>query len=313
MVDIVECVPNFSEGRRRAVIDAVCRAAAGVPGVFVLDVSSDATHNRSVLTLAGPAAAVGEAAFAATRAAGELINMEEHRGEHPRIGAMDVVPFVPAGDRTMADCVALARAVGGRIARELQIPVYLYAEAATRPERRRLADIRRGEYEGLRRNVAAPGREPDFGPPRLHSTAGATAVGARPFLVAFNVDLDSRDLQAARAIAREVRESSGGLPKLQAIGIWARGETAVQVSMNVLDFRVTSLAAALDAVAAAAARRGLAVLSSELVGLVPRAALPADPEKRLSIAGFDPARQVFEERLARMGAAGGGPAGGARS
>lgn len=269
---LVECVPNFSEGRDRATIDALRAAIVAVPGVRLLDVQSDAAHHRSVFTFVAPPGGAAEAAFQAIRVATERIDLTRHRGEHPRMGATDVVPFVPVRDATMDDCIALARRLGERIGTELEIPVFLYARAASRPERERLPDIRKGEFEGLRDRIGSdPAADPDFGPRRAHPTAGATAVGARPFLVAYNIYLDTSDVATAKQVAREVRTSSGGLPAVQASGFMVDG--LAQVSMNLLDIDVTPPAAVFAAVAAAATRLGIDVQRSEIVGLIPERAL----------------------------------------
>src|SRR6266511_4863013 len=210
---LVECVPNFSEGRNAATIDALRTALTSVPGVRLLDVQADAAHNRSVFTFVAPPDASVEAALAAMRVATERIDLSRHTGEHPRMGATDVVPFVPVRDATMDDCVALARRLAERAAAELQIPIYLYAKAAARVERERLPDIRKGEFEGLRDRIGKdPAADPDFGPKRIHATAGCTAIGARPFLVAFNIYLDTQEIEVAKEIAKQIRTSSGGLP-----------------------------------------------------------------------------------------------------
>jgi glutamate formiminotransferase len=270
---LVESVPNYSEGRRLQVVDRLVLAAAAVPGVHVLDHSSDASHNRSVLTLAGEPGPVADALEATVAIAIEAIDLEQHRGEHPRIGAVDVIPFVPLGETTMADCVAMARAFGARIADRFALPVYLYAEAATRDDRRRLADIRRGDYEALKTEIALPERMPDFGPPRTHASAGAVAVGARPFLIAYNVNLATSDVELARRIAKEIRESSGGLPKVQAKGFFLEDLGRAQVSMNLLDFETTPIWRVFDAITAAAGAAGVGVAESELIGLAPVASL----------------------------------------
>jgi glutamate formiminotransferase len=246
MAGLVESVPNFSEGRRLDVVERLANAVISTPGAHLLDRTSDASHNRSVLTLAGDAAAVAEALERAVGVAVDEIDMEHHWGEHPRIGAVDVVPFVPLAGTAMDECIELARSFGARIADRFGLPVYLYASAASRPDRVKLADVRRGQYEGLRSEIVQRGREPDFGPARMHPTAGAVAVGARPFLIAYNINLASDDLELAKRIARRVRESGGGLPKLQANGFRVeepeRGNPVrAQVSMNLLDFSVTSL------------------------------------------------------------------------
>ena len=294
MNPLVECVPNFSEGRRQDVIEAIVAAMSRVPGARVLDVQSDVDHNRSVVTIIGPPQAISEAAFQGIAQAAELIDMDHHRGEHPRMGATDVVPFVPLRRATMADCVQLARQLGERVGDELGIPVYLYEAAASRPERRNLADVRRGEYEELKKDIATdPERRPDFGPSALGS-AGATAVGARPSLVAFNVYLNTDQLAPAKAIARAVRHSSGGLRFVKALGLLVEGQA--QISMNLTDFRQTPMARVLELVRAEAARYGLGVTHSEIVGLVPAEALMEAAQFYLQLNGFSP-DQVLENRL----------------
>jgi glutamate formiminotransferase len=270
---LVETVPNFSEGRRPETVDKLAAAVGSVPGAHLLDRTSDASHNRSVFTLAGETAPILEALERMVAVAVAEIDMESHSGEHPRIGAVDVVPFIPLAGTTMADCVELARAFGARVADRFGIPVYLYGEAATSPARQRLADLRRGQYEGLKAQIAEPGREPDFGPARLHTTAGAMAVGARPFLIAYNINLESKDLDLAKRIARRIRESSGGLPRVQANGFWIEELGRSQVSMNLLDYRTTPIWLVWEAVRAEAAEDGVHLLESELIGLAPLDAL----------------------------------------
>ncbi len=278
---LVECVPNFSEGRDPATIDALRAAISAVPGAQLLDVQSDTAHNRSVFTFVAPPAAAVAAAFAAMRVAQQRIDLTKHAGEHPRMGATDVVPFVPVTGVTMEECVQLARQLGERVAKELQIPVFLYAKAASRVERERLPDIRKGEFEGLRGRTL----EPDFGPPRVHPTAGATAIGARPFLVAFNVYLDTQEIAVAKEIAKQIRTSSGGLPGVQASGFIVDG--LAQVSMNLLDIDITSPAVVFNAIKARAEKQGVGVQYSEIVGLIPERALvgAAESSLRLSNAG----------------------------
>src|SRR5207302_3048211 len=258
---LIECVPNFSEGRNAATIEALRAALTSVPGVRLLDVQADASHNRSVFTFVAPPEAALEAALRAMRVATERIDLTKHTGEHPRMGATDVVPFIPLRDVTMDQCVTLARRLGERAAAELRIPIYLYAQAAVRLERERLPDIRKGEFEGLRERIGtAPAADPDFGPRRIHPTAGATAVGARPFLVAFNIYLDTADVGVAKEIAKRIRTSSGGLPAVQASGFEV-GERA-QVSMNLLNIDTTPPAAVYGAVEAEAHARDVAVVQS---------------------------------------------------
>ena len=297
MVEIVECVPNFSEGRRPEVVEAIATAIASTQGVKLLDREMDANHNRCVLTFIGSKAAVAEAALAAARKAVELIDMNAHHGEHPRIGALDVLPFVPIAGVTMDDCVALAHRVGKRIADELGVPVYLYAAAAKRPDRTVLADVRKGEYEGLTVDIGRdPNRKPDFGPSRMHPTAGATAVGARPILIAWNVNLATKDLELAKRIAREIRESSGGFPAVQARGFSLEDKGLSQVSMNDLDYHRTSLATVYEAIRAKAAEAGVEIAETEIVGLVPLDALVDVAAAHMRFKTFQRA-QILETRL----------------
>jgi len=291
---LIECVPNFSEGRNPATLAALRTALTSLPGVRLLDVQADAAHNRSVFTfVAAPDASVA-AALAAMRVATERIDLTRHVGEHPRMGATDVVPFVPVRDATMDDCVALARRLAERAAAELQIPVYLYAKAATRPERERLPDIRKGEFEGLRDRIGQdPAADPDFGPKRIHPTAGATAIGARPFLVAFNIYLDTNDVTIAKDIAKQIRTSSGGLPAVQASGFEVAGKA--QVSMNLLDIDVTSPATVFAAVESAARQRGVAILKSEVVGLIPERAILVAGAAALKLP--DPEAHLLESKI----------------
>ena len=279
---LVESVPNVSEGRRLDVVERLANALSSVPGVHLLDRTSDASHNRSVFTIAGPAGAVSEALEGLVAASVREIDMDAHWGEHPRIGAVDVVPFVPLGATTMDEAIELARSFGARVADRFDLPVYLYAQAARRGDRVKLADVRRGQYEGLKAEIAQHGREPDLGPARMHPSAGAVAVGARPFLIADNINLDSDDVELAKRIARRVRESGGGLPKLQANGFLVEEPERAdghprkaQVSMNVLDFTVTPLWRVWETVRAEAAEDGIEPLESELIGLAPLAAFLA--------------------------------------
>ena len=274
MARLVECVPNFSEGRRKDVVDAIAAEARGTEGVTVLGCEMDADHNRSVLTFAGAPEPVLEAAFRCARKAAALIDLRTHQGAHPRMGATDVVPFVPLGDSTMEECAELARRLGKRMAEELSIPVYLYAEAATRPERRKLANVREGQFEGIRDSIATdPSRAPDFGPPAVHPSAGITACGARFFLIAYNVNLKGRDVALAKKIARSLRESDGGMPGVQAAGFDLADRGKVQVSMNLLDYRQTGMRRVFLSVLGKAKKAGAEVSESEIVGLVPRGAV----------------------------------------
>src|SRR6184192_448668 len=291
---LVECVPNFSEGKNAATIEALRVALTSVPGVRLLDVQADAAHNRSVFTFVAPPDASVEAALAAMRVATERIDLSRHTGEHPRMGATDVVPFVPVRDVTMDDCVALARRLAERAAAELQVPIYLYAKAATRPERERLPDIRKGEFEGLRERIGRdPAADPDLGPKRIHPTAGATAIGARPFLVAFNIYLDTGDVTIAKDIAKRIRTSSGGLPAVQASGFEVGGKA--QVSVNLLDIDVTSPATVFTAVESAARQRGVGILTSEVVGLIPERAVLGAGAASLNLP--DPEAHLLEPKI----------------
>jgi glutamate formiminotransferase len=293
---LVECVPNFSEGTRPEVMDAIQSAAAEVGGARVLDRHSDAVHNRMVLTIAGTPGPVAEAVFRAVARAASLIDLNTHRGVHPRIGATDVVPFVPLGSTSMQVCVDLAVRVAMRIAAELDLPVYLYGEAARSGERRRLPDIRRGEYERLKAEMGSdPSLAPDFGPARV-GPAGATVVGARRPLIAYNVTLASSDLGLAKRIARDIRESSGGLPAVQARGFATADPNIVQVSMNLLDTRRTPMALVFERIREAATQHGVEVLESELVGLAPAEALVDVARQSLQF-GRLTAESVLESHL----------------
>jgi glutamate formiminotransferase len=297
MTEIVECVPNFSEGRRKEVVDAIANAIVSVPGIRLLDTEMDPNHNRSVITFIGDRSAVAEGAFQGAKAAVARIDMNTHRGEHPRVGALDVLPFVPILGVTMEECVVLARSVGKRIADELQIPVYLYEESATRPDRRALPDVRRGEYEGLKVAVETdPDRKPDFGPSKLHPTAGACIVGARPVLIAWNVNLGTRDVRVAKRIAKAIRESDGGLPAVRAKGFELADRGLVQVSMNMTDYRKTSLVQVYEAILALAAKEGVEVVESEIIGLVPLDAILAGATQYFKLARFH-REQILETRL----------------
>lgn len=297
MVEIVECVPNFSEGRRHEVVDAIAAAIASVPGVRVLDREMDADHNRSVITFVGDRRGVAEAAFRGAQKAVGLIDIRVHRGAHPRVGALDVLPFVPIAGVTMDDCVVLAREVGKRIADELQVPVYLYEAAATRPDRKALPDVRRGEYEGLAKEIGTnPDRAPDFGPARLHPTAGACIVGARPVLIAWNVNLRTKDVGVAKRIAKAIRESDGGLSAVRAKGFELADRGLVQVSMNMVDYRKTSLVRAFEEIRRRAAEEGVEIEESEIIGLVPLDALVEGATQYFKLARFH-REQILETRL----------------
>ena len=297
MARIVECVPNVSEGRRPEVVEQLIQTIVSVPGAILLDSESDADHHRSVLTFAGEPAPVMEAAFRLVKRASELIDLNQHRGEHPRMGATDVVPFVPVEGVTLEDCAEFARATGRRIGEELGIPVFLYEAAASRASRTSLADVRRGEFEGLREQIGRDeSRQPDFGPARIHATAGATAVGARRVLVAFNANLNTGDIRVAKAIAAAIREQSGGLKNVRALGFSIENGRRAQVSMNLVNVEATPIHRVLALVRDEAARHGAAISGCEVVGLVPEAALLSTAEHALQLEGFR-RDQVLELRL----------------
>jgi glutamate formiminotransferase len=293
---IVECVPNFSEGRNSKIVDAIVEEIKKVDKVKLLDRESDSDHNRSVITFIGEPESVKKAAFLATAKAAKMIDMNKHKGEHPRMGATDVIPFIPISDITMKECVELAKELGKEIGKKLKIPVYLYAEAATRPDRVRLPDVRKGEYEGIKGEIKTnPDRKPDFGPSEL-SSAGATAVGARPPLIAFNVNLNTTDLQIANDIAKLIRESSGGFKAVQAKGFDIKERGLVQVSMNLLDYNVTSIFKVFDKIKEEAKKRGVEIIGSEVIGLVPMNALIDVAENYLKVENFKK-DQILEKRL----------------
>lgn len=296
MDKIIECVPNFSEGQEQKKIEAI--VGAGRTGkVKILDIESDPDHNRMLTTIVGEPEAVFDSVWEMIKKATELIDMEKHKGEHPRIGATDVVPFIPVANVTMEECVQLAKRLGKKVADELKIPVYLYEAAATQPERVNLANIRKGEYEGLKKEVETnPDRKPDFGPAKIHPTAGAMVVGARKFLIAFNVNLDSKDIQIVRDIAKLVREKDGGFPAVKALGFEIKDKGYVQVSMNLCDFEKTNMDRVFGKIKEEAEKRGVKVLGSEIYGMVPRAALEGIDLEELQLIDFKK-EQILEERL----------------
>ena len=293
MQKLVECVPNFSEGRRLEVVTAIVDALRR-PGVSVLDVESDADHNRSVVTLVGEPEAALEAAWQGIAAAARLIDLDQHQGAHPRLGATDVVPFVPLRNMTMAECVSLAQRLGQRVGSELQIPVYLYEAAAARPERVNLADVRRGQYELLKAEIATnPARTPDYGPSRV-GPAGATIIGARPFLIAFNAYLNTTNVEIAKKVAKALRHSSGGLHFVKAMGLLVEGKA--QVSMNLTDFMQTPIHRAVEMIRSEAARYGCVIERTELVGMIPQQALLDAAQWYLQIDNFN-SEMVLENRI----------------
>ena len=293
----IECVPNVSEGRRRDVITGLADTLRAVPGLRVLDVQSDAAHNRSVFTLAGPAAALAAGIPKLFEGAIAAIDLRTHKGEHPRLGAVDVVPFIPIEGVTMADCVALAKAIAAEVAERFSLPVYLYEDASADPARKNLEDIRRGEFEGLAAKMAHPAWAPDFGPAAPHPSAGASVIGARMPLIAYNINLATDRLDVAKKIAAAIRLSSGGLRFVKALGIPLTDRGIVQVSINLTNYEKTPIYRVFDLVKREAARHGVQILESEIVGLVPAAALTQTAEYFLQLEGFT-AGQILEKKLA---------------
>lgn len=296
MNQIIECVPNVSEGRDQEKISELIKEVVSTEGVKLLDYSSDKDHNRTVITFVGDKEGVKEAAFKLIKKASEIIDMRYHKGEHPRIGAVDVVPFVPVKNVTMEECVQIARELGERVGKELNIPVYLYEEAATTPERKNLENIRRGEYEGFFEKIKQPEWKPDFGPSEMNPKSGAIVIGARNFLIAFNVNLGTNDIEIANKIAKAVRFSSGGYRYVKAMGVELRERGIVQVSMNLTDFNKTPIYRVFETIKAEASRYGVNVVGSEIIGLVPSKALldVADYYLRLENFSMD---MVLENRI----------------
>ena len=294
---IIECIPNVSEGRRPDVVDAIAAAIRSVSGVRLLDYSSDPAHNRSVFTMAGDAAPLKAAVLAMYERAIAAIDLRTHEGEHPRLGAVDVVPFVPIEGVTMAACVALANEVAQDVAARFNVPMYLYEEASNNPARKNLEDIRRGEFEGLAARMASPGWAPDYGPAAPHPTAGASVIGARMPLIAYNINLNTDRLDVAKKIAAAIRQSSGGFRFVKAAGFELKDRGIVQVSMNLTNHEKTPIFRVFETVKREAARYGVTILESEIVGLVPAAALHATAEYYLQIGGFHADAQILENRL----------------
>ncbi len=300
MKSVIECVANFSEGLDRSVLDRIVTAIRAVSGVHVLDLQMDADHNRSVVTFVGTKDTIGEAALRGIGKAVELIDLNKHSGKHPRIGAADVVPFVPICGASLEDCVSIAHQVGRETFRRFGVPVYLYEAAAKDPERVRLETIRRGSFEGLRSEIEKnPKRVPDFGPPRLHPTAGATVVGARGILIAYNILLNTSDVNIARKIARTIRESDGGLRHVKALGIYLSSKNQAQVSMNLTSLEDTPLHTVFDQVRLEAERYGIKIVSSELVGLIPRRALEQVAASYLQLENFG-SESVLETQIEKV-------------
>jgi len=293
---VIECVPNISEGRRRDVIDGIAEALRAIPGLAVLDVQSDAAHNRSVFTLAGDAEALARGVPLLFERSLAAIDLRTHKGEHPRMGAVDVVPFIPIEGVTMKECVELARTIAADVAQRFALPLFLYEEASSNPARKNLEDIRRGEFEGLAAKMAQPGWAPDFGPAQPHPSGGASVIGARMPLIAYNINLNTNRLEVAKKIATAIRMSSGGLRFVKAMGIPLEDRGIVQVSMNLTNYEKTPIFRVFDLVKREAERYGVSVLESEIVGLVPSAALQQCAEYYLQLEGFSGA-QVLEQKL----------------
>jgi glutamate formiminotransferase len=296
MPHIVECIPNVSEGRRADIVEGIAAAVRATPAVRLLDFSSDPSHNRSVFTFAGEPAGVKAAVLALYDRALPAIDLREHSGEHPRLGAVDVVPLVPIEGVTMADCVTLAKDVAAAVAQRFGVPVYLYEEATANPARKNLEDIRRGEFEGLAQKMTAPEWKPDYGPAAPHPSAGASVIGARMPLIAYNINLNTDRLDVAKKIAAAIRHSSGGFRFVKAAGFELKDRGVVQVSMNLTNYEKTPIFRVFETVKREAERYGVSVLESEIVGLVPAAALAACAEYYLQVAGFTPS-QILENRL----------------
>lgn len=297
MAKLVECIPNFSEGQNQEIIDGLVQVAKGVPGVTLLDYSSDASHNRSVFTLVGDEINIQEVAFQLVKYASEHIDMTKHVGEHPRMGATDVVPFVPVKDITAQECVEISKQVAKRINDELNIPIFLYEDSATSPDRVNLAKVRKGQFEGMPEKLLQEEWAPDFGERKIHPTAGVTAVGARMPLVAFNVNLDTSDITIANKIAKIVRGSSGGFKYCKGIGVMLEDRNIAQVSMNMVNFEGTPLYRALETIRFEAKRYGVNVIGTELIGLAPAKALIDCAEYYLQIEDFDYSKQILENHL----------------
>ncbi|MDO4563988.1 MAG: glutamate formimidoyltransferase [Clostridia bacterium] len=297
MAKLMECIPNISEGRRKEVVEAVVDEVRNTAGVALLDYSSDESHNRSVITFAGEPKAVSEAAFKVAKKAAELIDLRVHTGEHPRMGAVDVIPFVPIREMEMQECVELSKELAKRIATEIDLPVFLYEESASAPHRRNLAAVRKGQFEGMAKKVLEEKWLPDFGGARIHPTAGVVAVGARQPLIAFNINLNTSDVEIANRISKIIRESGGGLKAVKAMGVLLEDRNIAQVSINMCNFRQTPLYRVFELVKIEAARYGVQVIGSEIIGLTPMEALTDTADYYLKIENFDKHAQVLENHL----------------
>ena len=297
MAKLMECIPNISEGRRPEIVNAIADEVRAVPGVTLIDVSSDASHNRSVITFLGEPEQVMEAAFRLAKAAVERIDLRVHEGEHPRMGAVDVIPFVPIRDMDMAECVELSKTLGKRLSDELELPVFLYEESASAPHRKNLAAIRKGQFEGMAEKVLKDEWHPDFGGNRIHPSAGVVAVGARQPLIAFNINLDTSDVKIAKRIAKIIREKDGGFRAVKALGVMLEERNIAQVSINMCDYRQTPLYRVLEFVRFEAARYGVHVVGTEIIGLSPMMALIDAADYYMQIEKFDAQKQVLENQL----------------
>ena len=297
MTKIIECIPNFSEGRCEEVIQGLVDISKSIPGVTLLDYSSDTSHNRSVFTLVGDADGIKQAAISLSRYALEHIDLTKHTGEHPRMGAVDVIPFVPIKNVTMEECILISKEVGEVLAKELDIPVFLYEESCTKETRRNLANIRKGQFEGMAKKLAKKDWLPDYGEAAPHPTAGVTAVGARMPLIAFNVNLSTSDINIANNIAKTIRGSSGGLKYCKAIGILLEDKNIAQVSMNLVNYEQTPIYLVLELIKTCAKQYGVNIIGTELIGLAPARALIDSAEYYLQIEGFDYNKQVLENHL----------------
>jgi glutamate formiminotransferase len=297
MAKLVKCIPNFSEGIRKEIIEELVQTIKAVPGVILLDYSSDVSHNRSVFTFVGTPEEAKEAAFLAAKKASELIDMTRHKGEHPRMGAVDVIPFVPVKNMNMSECIQLSKELAERISKELKIPVFLYEESASKPERINLAAIRKGQFEGMVEKIKSPGWEPDYGDVDIHPTAGVVAVGARMPLVAYNINLNTSDIEIANKISKIIRESTGGLKYVKAIGVMLEDKNIAQVSINMTNYEKTPLYRVFELVKVEAQRYGVSILSSEIIGLTPMNALIDSAKYYLQLEDFDDKKQILENYL----------------
>lgn len=297
MAKLVKCIPNFSEGIRKEIIEELVQTIKAVPGVILLDYSSDASHNRSVFTFVGTPEEAKEAAFLAAKKASELIDMTKHKGEHPRMGAVDVIPFVPVKNMNMSECIQLSKELAERISKELKIPVFLYEESASKPERINLAAIRKGQFEGMAEKIKSPGWDPDYGDVDIHPTAGVVAVGARMPLVAYNINLNTSNIEIANKISKIIRESTGGLKYVKAIGVMLEDKNIAQVSINMTNYEKTPLYRVFELVKVEAQRYGVGILSSEIIGLTPMNALIDSAKYYLQLEDFDDKKQILENYL----------------